>query len=176
MTLDLKGITTGLPGLSKTCGEHLYEACVVCLERQKHNKTGAEIGVYGDNIINYNLIWDNSLNDQLNRSWADQIYTTEHGAVCLAILIALKLTNYTIIERSVRKTGFDYWLGEKEDILFQKKARLEISGIFVGSKTDVNNRYKVKVKQTNQSDGLKIPAYIGIVEFSNPIAKFGLKI
>jgi len=93
----------------------------------------------------------------------------------LAILLALKLTDYTIIEKSARKNGFDYWLGQKGDILFQKKARLEISGIFKGAVKDVNARYKVKVKQTNQSDSLNLPAYVGIVEFSNPTANFGVK-
>jgi len=34
----------------------------------------------------------------------------------------------------------------------------------------------MRVKQTEQSDALKIPAYIGIVEFSKPIANFGAKI
>ena len=90
-------------------------------------------------------------------------------------MLALKLTDFTIIEKSARKNGFDYWLGQKGDILFQKKARLEISGIFKGAEKDVNARYKVKVKQTNQSDSLNLPAYVGIVEFSNPIANFGTK-
>ncbi|MDP3470218.1 MAG: hypothetical protein Q8S11_17890 [Daejeonella sp.] len=88
-------------------------------------------------------------------------------------LLALKLTDYTIIEKSARKNGFDYWLGDKDDILFQRKARLEVSGIFNGKSKDINNRYRVKVKQTEQSDSLKIPAYVGIVEFSKPIANFG---
>jgi len=87
--------------------------------------------------------------------------------VCIAILLALKLTDYTIVEKSARKNGFDYWLGKKDDILFQKKARLEISGIFNGSEKDINKRYNVKVKQTEQSDALKIPAYIALLNLVN---------
>jgi len=175
MTIDIQEIFQGLPGLSTTSGQHLYEGCVVCLTRQNHNSTGTDLNVYGDTTINYNLTWDNIFDDQLDRTWADQFYATEHGAVCLSILLALKLTNFTIIEKSARKNGFDYWLGEKGDILFQKKARLEVSGIFNGSTKDVNARYKIKVKQTQQSDSLNLPAYIGIVEFRNPIANFGSK-
>ena len=175
MTLDIKEIYQGLPGLSKVSGSHLYESCVVCLSRHNHDAHGTEFSVYGDKKINLTLVWDNIFDEQLDRTWADQFYATEHGAVCLAILIALKMTDYTIIEKSARKNGFDYWLGEKDDILFQKKARLEVSGIFKGTEKDVNKRYKIKVIQTNQSDSLKIPAYIGIVEFSNPIANFGTK-
>jgi len=175
MTIDLKEIIQGLPGLSIVSGQHLYESCVVCLSRSNHSFAGTTLSVYGDNEIDCIITWDNIFNDQLNRTWADQFYATEHGAVCIAILLALKLTAYTIIEKSARKNGFDYWLGEKGDILFQKKARLEISGIFKGIKKDVNTRYKVKIKQTNQSDSLNLPAYVGIVEFSNSIIKFGAK-
>lgn len=175
MTIDISEITQGLPGLSKVSGQHLYESCVVCLSRHTHSNLGTAFNVYGDNEINYNLIWDNIFDEQLDRTWGDQFYATEHGAVCLAILLALKLTDFTIIEKSARKNGFDYWLGQKGDILFQKKARLEISGIFKGVVMDVNARYKVKVKQTNQSDSLNLPAYVGIVEFSNPTANFGVK-
>jgi len=175
MTIDIHEISQGLPGLSKVSGQHLYESCVVCLTRHKHNNLGTSINIYGDKEINCSLIWDNIYNEQLDRTWADQFYATEHGAVCLAILLALKLTDFTIIEKSARKNGFDYWLGQKGDFLFQKKARLEISGIFKGAEKDVNARYKVKVKQTNQSDSLNLPAYVGIVEFSKPIANFGTK-
>lgn len=175
MIIDLKDISNGLPGLSKISVQHLFESCVVCLTRQNHKSTGTTFEIKGDKIITSTLIWDNIFDDQLDRTWKDQFYATEHGAVCIAILLALKLTNYTIIEKSARKNGFDYWLGDKDDILFQKKARLEISGVFQGTEKDVNKRYNVKVKQTDQSDSLKIPAYIGVVEFSNPIATFGTK-
>ncbi|MCW5198403.1 hypothetical protein VU07_01785 [Desulfobulbus sp. F4] len=175
MILNIKDICQGLPGLSKTSGAHLFEGCVVCLSRHNHNPAGTTFSIYGDEEINYQITWENIFDDQLNRTWNDQVYATEHGAVCLAILIALKMTRYTIIEKSPRMNGFDYWLGDKNDIPFQKKARLEISGIFRGTEQDVNKRYRVKIKQTDQSDSLGLPAYIGIVEFSNPMANFGIK-
>jgi len=175
MTININDISQGLPGLTTTSGKHLFEACIVCLTRQNHNHNGTKLSVYGDKQIDFTLTWDNIFDDQLDRTWADQFYATEHGAVCLAILLALKLTDYTIIEKSARKNGFDYWLGQKEDVLFQKKARLEISGIFSGTEKEINTRYKVKVKQTNQSDSLNLTAFIGIVEFSKPIANFGTK-
>jgi len=172
MTIDLNEITNGLPGLSEVSGQHLLEGCVVCLTRQSHSHHGTTLQIIGDNNVTSTLVWQNIYDDQLDRTWKDQFYATEHGAVCIAILIALKMTEYTIIEKSARKNGFDYWLGEKGDVLFQKKARLEISGIFQGTPKDINKRYRVKFNQTSQSDSLRIPAYISIVEFSNPIANF----
>lgn len=175
MRLDINEISQGLPGLSTVSGKHLYEGCVVCLTRHRHKNSDTVFNVYGDNEINYSLIWDNIFDDQLDRTWADQFYATEQGAVCLAILLALNLTDYTIIEKSARRNGFDYWLGQKGDVLFQKKARLEISGIFDGKEKDVRKRYQIKVRQTNISDSLNLPACIGIVEFSNPMAIFQIK-
>ena len=109
MKININDISQGLPGLTATSGKHLFEACVVCLNRQNHNHNGTKLSVYGDKKIDFTLTWDNIFDDQLDRTWADQFYATEHGAVCLAILLALKLTDYTIIEKSARKNGFDYY-------------------------------------------------------------------
>ncbi|TAE25961.1 MAG: hypothetical protein EAZ92_11415 [Candidatus Kapaibacterium sp.] len=175
MILNINDIKNGLPGITPVAGAFLHEGCVVCLAHQNHNGAGTTFPVSGDAAKNYTLVWTDIYSEELDRAWKDQIDATEYGAVCLAVLLALKLTKYTIIEKSVRKTGFDYWLGDKDDILFQKKARLEISGIFQGNKTELNRRYNIKLQQTNLSDNLRLPAYIGVVEFGRPTAKFGEK-
>jgi hypothetical protein len=175
MIVNISDITSGLPGITSVTGEHLYEGCIVCLARQNHSSKGTKLLVSGDVTKNITLVWTDIYTEQLERTWADQFYATEHGAVCIAILLALKLTNYTVIEKSARKNGFDYWLGNKDDMLFQHKARLEISGIFEGGGKEINRRYTIKLQQTNLSDSSGLPAYIGIVEFSRPTAKFGEK-
>lgn len=90
-------------------------------------------------------------------------------------MLAIHETDYTIIERSRKGTGVDYWLGHDDDIPFKKSARLEVSGIFTGGEKPLETRFKKKIKQTNQSDSTQLPAYISIVEFSSPIAKFAQK-
>ena len=40
--------------------------------------------------------------------------------------IVASLTDYHIVQRSYKGTGFDYWLGLKKDPLFQNAARLEV--------------------------------------------------
>lgn len=174
--IDIEILKEGLPGISKAIGNHLVEGCIVCFHRSNHTSETL-LNDYVDTNINYSIKWNDQFTDQIDRSWKDQTYATEHGAVCLAILVAMKLTNYTIIERSVKNTGFDYWLGNKDDngILFQNKARLEISGIFKGDKKTFNSRVKVKLTQTDKSDHLNIPAYISIIEFSKPYYNFILK-
>ncbi len=173
MDLQLREIENGLPGMTANSGKHLYEGCAISLYRHNHNPHGTSMKLHGNDSVIVNLQWDDIFDEQLDRTWKDQFYATEHAAICISILLALKLTNYTIIERSARNNGFDYWLGEKGDILFQKKARLEISGIFNDNEQTLTQRYRVKVRQTSASDSLKIPAYVGVVELSMPMAKFG---
>jgi len=86
------------------------------------------------------------------------------------------LTNLKVIRRSPKETGFDYWLGKKDDNFpFQEKARLEVSGILKGSISQINQRLKEKMEQTKQSDDLNLPAYVIIVEFSTPICKIAIR-
>lgn len=174
MNIVLDDIKDGMEGITPVWGAFMFEACVVTLKRLEHNNSGTQLNVIGDHKINVTLTWDDIYNEQINNSWMNQDEATEHGAECIAVLLALNLTDYTVIQRSKKYNGFDYWLGKKNTPLFQDKARLEISGIYKNV-SELDRRYKIKLTQTDQSDHLKIPAYIGIVEFSQPIAKFGKK-
>jgi hypothetical protein len=53
--------------------------------------------------------------------------------------------------------------------LFQKKARLEISGILKGESSQIKSRVKQKKAQTQVSAG-GYPGYAAVVEFSSPQA------
>jgi len=56
------------------------------------------------------------------------------------------------------------------------KARLEVSGIM--HETDGNTlatRFEQKSVQTDRSDATRLPAYVSVVEFSTPKAKFDIK-
>jgi hypothetical protein len=88
----------------------------------------------------------------------------------VAILLIRALTGYTVIERSRKGTGFDWWLGA-EDNLFQGKARLEVSGILRGTTRRIDSRIKARMGQTRQSDQLALMAYVVVVEFGTPRAK-----
>jgi hypothetical protein len=47
--------------------------------------------------------------------------------------------------------------------------RLEVSGIRKGDDSRIKARIKQKLEQVSPTDG-KLPAYIVVVEFSNPLA------
>ncbi len=109
-------------------------------------------------------------------NWNDLQEATEYGATALVLLIVHKFTKYKVIKRSRKRTGIDFWLGLKEDkFLFQNRARLEISGILKGSKSQIKQRLKAKMEQTKQSDHLDLKAFIIVVEFSTPTAKIAIR-
>lgn len=173
MVIDVTKIKEGLPGVSPVSAAHLYESFMVCMNHHAHSDNKLlEIDGQEDPIA---LKWENACDDVILRTYADMQYATEHGAVCLSIMLTVSYTPFTVIERSRKGTGFDYWLGEKNAELFQKKARLEVSGILHGDDTAMNNRYNAKVMQTEQSDSTNLPAYISIIEFSRPKAIFRQK-
>lgn len=173
--LELETIQQGMPGLTPVIGKYLYENCLVCLNKASHTD-GIALQLMGLQEGTCSLHWQGQLTDQILRSYQDDLETTEQGAVCLSILVTKSLTDYTVIERSWRGTGIDYWLGYSDDPLFQRAARLEISGIKTETSTNtVVSRYIQKAEQASQSDQTQLPAYISIVEFGTPKCLFNKK-
>jgi hypothetical protein len=108
--------------------------------------------------------------DQVRREWGDPQEATENGAVGIAILLIDALTDYHIVHRSYKNTGIDYWLGQKQDRLFQHAARLEVSGIRRGDSGHVDARVNTKLKQTERSNRSGLPVFVVVVEFGAPVA------
>ena len=109
--------------------------------------------------------------EQLNRTYGDPDENTEEGACGIAWLLLMNLTEHTVVRRSRKGTGVDYFLGDANDFLFQNTARLKVSGIGRGTEQEIKKRVKQKKEQTEHSDHLTIPAFVVIVEFSQPVAE-----
>ncbi|BAZ10786.1 hypothetical protein NIES4071_26100 [Calothrix sp. NIES-4071] len=157
------------PGWSLTFGATCYDAAAVCLDDQNHPYR-VPFQIDGIQETTVELQW-NSIDDTVRRFNADQEVATEYGAYGIAALLMPYLTGLTIIERSIKGKGFgfDFWLGsiDNPDTLFQRKARLEVSGIRNGSDSIVQSRVKMKLEQISPSDTLS-PGYVCIVEFGTP--------
>ena len=121
----------------------------------------------------YHVHWM-SPHEDAARSWSDHPVAVEFGAYGVAFLLIRELTEFTVIERARKGHGFDYWLGH-DDELFQRKARLEVSGMSSGSDQDIHARTKEKLNQTKPSDESGLAAYIVVVEFRHPISMVTLK-
>lgn len=170
--LDLTMLRKGLPSVTPAMGQMLLEACSICFHAHNHGNP-AILTVYGDIGESFSVGYLR-VTQQMQRTYADQDRTTECAAEAVAIVLITQETDYTVIERSMKKTGIDYWLGKREDAtvpLFQKKARLEVSGIFKGDRGKVDGRVKTKIAQVQQSANTGLPSYIVVTEFSSPVSQ-----
>jgi hypothetical protein len=126
--------------------------------------------VSGSFATTYKVDWKEKVGDVSRSTWADFQEATESAACGIAILLAVKHTSYTYVERSAKTTGIDYWLGIKRD---SWDARLEVSGILnENSQNTPETRLRGKLKQTEASSQTGLPAFVVIVEFSNPRSIF----
>lgn len=170
-SLNLRNLSKNFrPGLTSTAGTSMAEAAAVCLDSQNH-KEKAILSVTGTFNNTYSLTFK-SVTVQMKNTHADLEVATEYGAYGIAILLIEANVDLTVVERSRKGTGFDYWLGTKSDCgpYFQNKPGLEVSGIRNGTDRNIETRLKEKNKQVTRSDG-SLPIYIAIIEFSAPQAK-----
>lgn len=147
------------------------EAAAVCLDYHGHSQNSL-LSVEGDLEGKFELVWK-GVTKEMRDSRNDMDYTVESGAYCLAMLVIEKLTKLKVTKQSQKRTGFDYWLGQdrSRDSGIQGQARLEVSGILKGSRAQINQRLKEKIVQTKKSDNLNLPAFVVVVEFSQPAIK-----
>ncbi len=169
MTLDLDTLSKGIMGLTEEFGSFLLQACTICLDSQNH-QSGVQMNlltIQGNKVLSLN--WSSVVNNQIKRNWSDMQEATEYAATGVAIKLAEIESINNCVERSSKGTGFDYWLGEENDVgIFQRKERLEISGILNESKTNtVANRVNAKIRQTNVSKETGLNVHICVVEFGN---------
>lgn len=108
------------------------------------------------------------VSNEMNNAWADISEAVEHGAYAFALLLAPQITGHSVLQRSSKGTGFDYWLGDASPLPFDKKARLEVSGIGSGTDTDVQRRIAQKKTQTHQSRSSGLKGFVAVTEFSVP--------
>jgi hypothetical protein len=172
--LHLHDIHEYHPGLTPVIAAHLLEGCVVTLHRKTY-RDGQALQLEGDHEQVLLLSWSAAVDQRTEDAWADQDYATEHGAVCLAVLLTYHLTGKKVIRRAVKKSGVDYWVGDVKAGLFVGLARLEVSGLFTGTTGQFKRRFRDKLKQTSQSDATGLPAFVSITEFHQLRSLFSQK-
>jgi hypothetical protein len=137
LTLSFDELKNGHLGISVVYGSFLAEAASHCLNFNDHLNP-VVVQVTGDVCMPRNLKWCDA-REWNERTWADLQEATEYGAYGVAIIVALTLTQLPRVERSAKGTGVDYWVGDGGDRrgIFQRSARLEVSGILKGDKTKI---------------------------------------
>ena len=162
---------TRFEGLTRAIGENLAEAAAFCLVESGFRQ-GVHLKVAGFRPFTYQLTWS-ELPDNVSAARRDLKEATEDGASGIAILLARVLLGYEVCFRSHQGTGFDYLMREIGSDVDAPPARLEVSGIMTGDRSDIQRRMTEKMKQVKRreepQDGL--PAFVIVVEFSRPLAR-----
>jgi hypothetical protein len=167
--LDLSSLTRGQPpGVTPAFGLMALEAGSVIFEHNGH-RSGLIMEVRSPRRTKFCVKWP-PLHPHAKAAHNDLPEAAHYGAYGVAFLLTAKLTAFTVIERSYKGTGFDYWLGSGDAFPFQKAARLEVSGI-VNDPGRLRSRTTAKKKQTDRSAGT-LPAYVAVVEFGTPQSVF----
>lgn len=176
-----KVLDVNMHGITSVQAQYHLEACLVCLDYHQH-QTGVLLKIEDRKSEIIQLNWSRTVTDKIRRSWDDLQDATEHGAIAIAVLLLVERTNYSIVARTVKGNGFDYWLSddtsfEDNELIPTGSARLEVSGILTQTKNNtILSRINRKEKQVSSSDNSNFPAIILVVEFSHPEAHLVEKI
>ena len=115
------------------------------------------------------VTWE-SVSERARATWHDLPEAVEHGTYGVAALLVEELMQLTVVERSAKGTGFDYWLGaDCSACFFQRRFRLEVSGI-LKRKEQVSSRTENKLRQV-QRGVESLPAVVVVVEYGTPTAR-----
>ena len=155
----------------------LIESCALRLTLQNHDSP-VDFKPFKDNrnllIEPFELGWLTEITPSLAASYRDENRITDYAAMCVALILSTELIDFDFVEMAEKGDGVDCWFRQKGAIDFV--ARLEISGIRQANEVNsIHNRLKIKLKQTNQSDASNVPAYVSIIEFSQPEILYLLK-
>jgi len=169
-SINLSKLSSNIGGVIGSFGAYMQHCAVHCLTSQNHY-SGVKFNIKTNKkSVEYEILWDAVEDDNLQRSMGDEERATEFGAMGLAILLTLELTDYKYFEVAGQGTGTDFWLfKDVERFDLSNIAGLEISGIrTANTSNNLLKRLNIKKKQVEKSKGKTEQTYIAIVEFSKP--------
>lgn len=174
--LNLETLGTGIDGIVKSFGDFMTDCAGYSFMEHNH-LSGVKITVKTDDAEEtFQVNWNVQMTADLQKSAKDPERTTEFGAMGIAILLTLALTQYDSFEVSRKGTGVDFWLFKTstDELDFGKaEPRLEISGIKKASRqNNLKRRVEVKKQQSKKSASSGTSAYIAVAEFSKPESAF----
>lgn len=143
------------------------ECAAVCLDVVGHHqRVQMTLTGMGD-VATVALEWD-AATDVMQRSHADLQVAAERGALAVVASLVHDLTDDLFFAQSVKSTGIDYWLARRTDRLFQRTARLEVSGMLRDRDGyEVRRRLKARHERLDTLADER-PARIAVVVFDEP--------
>jgi hypothetical protein len=168
--LDLRQLALGIGVITPEFGAVMAQGAAVALEAQGH-VSARPLDIEGHWPQQLLCRWQ-PCDEMAVRTFRDLDIATNFGSEGIAVMLVARCLGLDVVDRSVKGTGFDYWLGSMEKYPFQYRARLEVSGIANGDASQVRARVKQKLGQTDASDSTRLTAYVIVVEFSRPVCQF----
>jgi hypothetical protein len=166
LTVNLDSFGAGGPNLSPAAAADLAEAAAVCLLESGHG-SGVVMSVIpgGHAVVSFS-----DPDARAFTSRADPEETTERGATALALELLRVKEGHEVIERSRKRTGCDWYVGQPDpDGPFQAKRRVEVSGIRNETETTVVRRVNQKRAQLARGNDTTT-GYVVVVGFRSPVA------
>jgi hypothetical protein len=109
------------------------------------------------------------VNDVITRTHGDLQHAQEHGAYAISVSLLAIYEGFTDVEQSAKTSGVDYYVGHDDGLMFQRKARLEVSSLLTGTSAEIRRRVREKLKQTERSAHSNSAAFVAVVEYSRPL-------
>ena len=172
--LELDKIHQAIPYMKKSLADYIYDAAVFCFHHHRHQSgIRCEVQSLEETFLVVSIVWTKQFADDIKRTFGGTDYAVEFAAECIACLTIRAITEYTVIERSQRFDGVDFWLAERSDedkLSFHRSARMESKGITEARyPSDIKAQVDKGIKQSKRSDNTLLPAYIIVTEFSTPV-------
>jgi len=161
LTLDPGALHERHPALSPGVALAGVEACQVCLSRRHAPPTVTTIED-GAGSVAHQLIWELP-SESARRAWRDQPQATEKAAEILGIMSMEASRGLVAVDRALRGSHVDYYLGEPGAGL-ESAAALEVGGIDDGS---IRHLLKQKRGQASRNPD-RLPAIAVAVRFADP--------
>lgn len=161
LALDAAGFRDRHPGVSHGVASAMTEAASVALARRHASPTEVALDDAGQ-IAQAVLSWA-APDAQALRAWRDPARATEWGAEAVAILCVERRRGLVVVDRALRGSHVDYYLGQPGDSL-ERAASLEVGGTQDGR---VAGLLEEKRRQATRNPD-RLPTLAVAVRFHDP--------
>lgn len=161
LSLDETEIFKRHPGMSQGVALAAVEAASVALARRHLSPTNIDVDD-ARRVCKFDLGWPGPSPRDL-RAWRDDARATEWGAEAVAILCVDACRGMVVVERAMRGSRVDYYVGGPDDGL-ERAAALEIGGT---QSDGVAGLLEEKRRQAAQNPD-RLPALAVAVRFHDP--------
>jgi hypothetical protein len=162
--LKLDGLHERHPGLTRALGDSYVEAACVCWAR--HHQPPVTVSLRRENMDELRIVNFAMPDARTSAAHANEIDATEIGAYGVSLAAVEDIQGLVAVHRAETQTGADWYIAPNgssiEDL--ESCIRLEVSGMNLGTSTDINRRLQEKVAQALRGKS-NLPAIASVVGF-----------